>query len=413
MSNTLSALRQELGLVLGGCKTGTTTATGDSTSVIDTTNFTDSYMNANFYDGHYLIMTSGDRATEIRRVSSYSGSAGDFTLADALTGAPGASKTFEVHSYDPARLKEAINRALGRMYYWTYAYPTLVADGDMEGSGVTDWTTSTCTATKETTIVKYGTQSLKTVTSGASGYARTASMSVTAGNTYYCEVTVRPDTYNVTLVAYDATNAANITTATCTGREWKRLWIQFSIPSGCTQLQLWLQSTENPATTYWDNLILQHIDDHRLALPSWLTETGNVVTVERRIGDRTQASGVYYVDEEHWYRLQPQPTVEEDRTAVNQFYLQFTSAVADKPLRALCVRPYASLSSDTSTTMAPKEWVVAGALVELMRMQVLKAPGNETGEFKNQMSAWKKDFERLCRTYQPRVPVVVRCPWDE
>lgn len=397
----------------GSCKTGTTTAAGDSTSVIDTTNFTDSFMNANFYDGWYLIMTSGDRSGEIRRVSSYSGSAGDFTLADALTGAPGSSKTFEVHSLDPADLKSAINRVLeSRMYYWTYAYPTLVTDGDMETSGASNWTGSSASATKETSAVLYGTQSLKITNSGANGYARTASMSVSPGDSYYCEVACRPDTYTGTLIAYDVTNAANITTvAYASGREWKTLWINFSIPSGCYQLQIRLQGDDAAAVIYWDNLILQKLNATRLALPSWITEGGNVLEVQRRVRARAEASGVEYVNEELWDAL-PRFSVDQDRTAVNAFHLQLPYTISDRPLRLKCVRPYSTLSADSSTTTAPKDWVVAGAILELLRMNVLRAPGSEESEWKSQINAWKKDWMRLCRAYQPKAPERVRSPWD-
>ncbi len=94
MSNTLSALRQELGSVAGSCKAGTTTAGGSSTTIVDTTNFVDSYMNANYYNGRYAVLTAGTYAAQIRRVNSYAGSTGTITVADAHGGAPGTPVTF-------------------------------------------------------------------------------------------------------------------------------------------------------------------------------------------------------------------------------------------------------------------------------------------------------------------------------
>lgn len=397
---------------MGGCKTGTTTAAGDSTSVIDTTNFTDSDLNANYYDHHYLIMTSGDRSGQVRRVSSYSGSAGDFTLSDALTGAPGSSATFEIHAYDPAELNNAINRVLPRLYYWTYFYPSLAADGDMETSGVTNWTGSSSTPTKSSTVAKYGAQGLVSTNSGGNGYIRTASMSVTVGDNYYCEVAVRPDNFEVSLVAYDVTNGTAIKTITHTGREWIRLWANFNVPSGCSQIQIRLQATSASAITYWDNLILQHIDERRLALPSWVTEGEQVISVERRFFDRNLTSGVSYLDEERWYKLVPQPGTEEDRTAVSPFYMQLPNAVGDRAMRFLCVRPYDTLTTDSATTTANKEWVVAGAVMELLRTKRMQGPGSQVGDITSQINAYRKDFERLCRLYQPRIARPMRSPWD-
>lgn len=413
-TTTRSALRQELGLAIGACKAGTATGNGagGGTTIVDTTRFTDSYANAQLYDGRYALLTSGTYSGQVRRISSYAGSTGTITVADAYGGQVASGVTFEIHSYDPALLDAAINRALPRLFYWTDFYPTLVTDGDMEASGVTNWTGSSCTPTKETSVVKYGTQSLLASNSGPNGYTRTASISVSPGDHYRLEATVRPDNYQATLIAYDVTNAANIATVSYTGREWKRLWLDFSIPSGCRQMQVWLQGDNLNAAIYWDNVILQHYDEKRLALPSWVTEDGMVRAVERRLGWRSETSGVDFVDEERWQELWPAPRVEQDRTAVNPFYIQLPWVMGNHVLRAVCVRPYATLTTDSATTTADKEWVVAAAIMELLRAQVLKAPGAETGEFKNQISAWKKDFQRLCRKYQPKVQSRLRSPWD-
>ena len=417
-TTTRSALRQEVGLISGTCKAGTTTGAGDSTSVIDLTNFADSYMNANFYDGWYCIITSGTRAGEVRRITSYAGATGDFTLADALTGAPGASVTFEVHSLDPAEINNAINRALARCYRWAYFYPSLVSDGDMEASGTTGWTGSSSTPTKSTTIAKYGAQSLVSTNSGANGYVRTASMDVTPNDFYYVEVAVRPDNFSTSLVVYDVTNSAAITLTTAaasSGREWKRLWSSFQIPAGCEQIQIRLTATSAEAVTYWDNLILQKIHHRYLALPSWVTESGQVVQTQwlpRSRTDTTETSGCDFVDEEDWTELVSQPDVEQDRTAVNPFYLRLKEGAGYHPYRVLCTRPYDSLTADTGTTTAAKEWVAMGAIIELLRMGVLRAPGSQEAEFKAQIKGWKTDWMRLCRIYQPKVQKWARSPWD-
>lgn len=419
MSVTLATLRQELGVVAGGCKIGTLTSIGNAggTTMIDTTNFADSYMNASYYNGRYAILTSGTYSGQIRRVSSYAGASGTITVADAYGGQVASGVTFELHAIDPTELKNAINRVLARMYYWTFAYPSLAADGDMETSGTTDWTVSSSAVAKETSVVKYGTQSLKVTNSGANGYARTASIPCTPTDMYHVTAVVRADNFTASIVAYDVTNSAAITlttTPSTSGREWKRLWTSFQIPSGCEQFQIRLTGADAAAIIYWDNLLVQQVNKTRILLPSWITEAGNVVEVQSHYRTRTdpENSGVDFIDEESWSPLLPRPRVEQDRTAVNPFYLQFDDTIGYQGYRALCVRPFTSLSADSSTTMAPMEWVVAGGILELLRTGILRAPGNQEAEFKSQINAWKKDWMRLCRVYQPHVEQRMRSPWD-
>ena len=420
-TTTRSALRQEVGLIAGSCKTGTASAAGAAggTTIVDTTNFTDSFANANFYDGWYAIATSGTYAGQVRRVSSYAGATGTITVADAFGGQIASGVTFELHSYDPAELNNAINRALARCYYRTYFYPSLVTDGDMETSGTTNWTGSSSAATKDASVVKYGTQALVSTNSGANGYVRTASISVTPNDYYYVEVAVRPDNFAVSLVVYDVTNSAAITLSTAaasSGREWKRLWANFQTPSGCEQIQIRLTADSATAITYWDNLILQKVHHRYLALPSWVTESGNVAQVQYRGRGRTdtaETSGCEFLDEEDWLPVTPGPDVEQDRTAVtNALAIRLPSQAGYSAYRAKCVRQYDSLTSDTATTTAATEWVAMGAILELLRMGVLRAPGSQEGEFKSQVNAWKRDWMLLCRKYQPKLQQRAKSPWD-
>ena len=116
MSTTLATLRQEIGFDLNECHTGTTSSP-TTTTFIDATLIDYGGSGDEKIEGAWVLVTSGDQAATVRRVSSYDDETGKVTVSRAWT-SPGAGATYELHTrLSPADLHRCINAGLGRCFY--------------------------------------------------------------------------------------------------------------------------------------------------------------------------------------------------------------------------------------------------------------------------------------------------------
>lgn len=105
-------MRQELAKEMGMYASGTTTAAGSSSTVVDSGKIV-SISNTNQWRGGWLKMTSGAANGEVRNISDYAIGTGIFTVTPVLSGGSGSSATYEVYrDMSPTDLDEAINDAL-------------------------------------------------------------------------------------------------------------------------------------------------------------------------------------------------------------------------------------------------------------------------------------------------------------
>lgn len=150
---------------------------------------------------------------------------------------------------------------------------TLVTDGDMESSGVSDWTAvSTAAHTKTAATFPLGERVLVVTDSGsAGGYARSVNISVEATGTYYLEaVGYGVDASDAaTLVLFDVTNNAAITLSESVidRMEPERLRNTLSMPAGCKEVQIRLTCTSASDVIHWSYVIFRKTDSKELVLP--------------------------------------------------------------------------------------------------------------------------------------------------
>lgn len=113
MSTAKSTMRQAISKKIGEYISGACDASCTDTIIYDTdlSEYEDDELN-----DRYLIMTSGDEAGEMRRISDFLSSTGEVTLAAALSGSPSATETFEIHTIRPSRIHDAIDRAIQAVY---------------------------------------------------------------------------------------------------------------------------------------------------------------------------------------------------------------------------------------------------------------------------------------------------------
>jgi hypothetical protein len=295
---TLPVLRQKAAAKIGPFLQGTVGSL-TTTTVVDAAShklLRSSGQSSQKWVPSYLLRPAAVTASGVDRlrvVASYNPVTGTLTHGGPVyTDVTATSETYELHPYlDPddhySGLLAAINNALTKKLYYriTRCPLTLVPDGDMETSGVTNWTATTlATNAKATTAgtVFWGTQSLHTVTNAANGYDSSDAINVIEQQGYYAEAICRAAnaTSTPSLIIYDFTNSAVIDTITASDilggvsdkqMEWISLNVGFTAPSGCKQIKLRLAGTENGADIYWDSVTLLPQAQRQVVLPSWLT----------------------------------------------------------------------------------------------------------------------------------------------
>ena len=179
-TTTKKLLRQYVSERIGDYRSLTTSGSGSTTTVVDTSlkNYSET---DDAFRGWYVLITSGSAAGEIRRVkgsSGYTASTGTLTVVLAFGASIGSSITYELHRYDPTEIHSSISQAIRDVYpilYRGFRDESIVVDNilgntDLQlfaSSTFTSWTHSVGTWTQETGIVRNGLQSAKGVASGA------------------------------------------------------------------------------------------------------------------------------------------------------------------------------------------------------------------------------------------------------
>ena len=410
--STRSSIRQAVSPRLGLYVSGTTDATGGSTTtVVDTdSDVTNSYISAQKFVGSWVLLTSGTDSGLERQITTYVNT-GTLTVGRAWSGATVAqSVTFEVHSILSAtRINECIDRALRRMTYETLFFPTLVTDGDMETSGVGSWTASNSAAlTKSTTAayVLYGTQSLRVANAEATGGAISTYVEVYPNTTYIVQAYVKVASGTARLRAFDRTNTVAIDSVTSTEAPWSRMQLTFTTPSTCQSLSIDLMGDEATADVYWNKVLLFEHADLRHLLPSYYSYPYQVREVYQLWDTQaaTTSNGVYKVGKPSYVRvdgwaLETDPVA----NATDSIILPLTPSGSWVPVIKM-LRTHAALSADTTTTAAPDEWVEAEVAIEILKEKIKEVSGADKKNWQIELAKWGRIARGLRDIYVPKYP---------
>ena len=401
MATSLENLRLELARQTNSLLA---TGTADGATV---EHIRDSVINSRYRDpmelvGAYALITSGDRDGDKRIVDLYGPDEGALYVDQDFSATPGTA-TYEIHKYDPALLDLCINYALTHRWYPYPVLLTMVTDGDMETSGVSNWTDSSSTSTKSTTAANIwrGAQSLRVANSGAGGYTRTASVNVLTGTSYMASAFVRCDAGTADLVVYDATNSASIDHETSAERDWVLILFTFTTPPTCKQLQIRLTGTESTADCFWDDLVLAPQSGRRFWPDSTVTERFQIRNVKGWRGGDTISGRSYEargVQEFEWGNAD----TEYDPTSAHPVSVALRRPHGGHyPLWADTKRSYAELTTDAATTAANPDWVVAWAAVELYnRLKAGTVDRATKAEYEQERGDWMARAIAYDRGYQ-------------
>ena len=262
---------------------------GGTTTVVDTGKLQSSQFNAQEWVGGWVrIVTTTDAAApvgEIRTVTTYAPATGTITVDPAFSANLTAGDTYELWKYPhPQDVLDMID-TLMREDIWLPSWATLseVPDGDMEQSGVSDWTDTNASSVKVTSEPALsGERWLEVTASSAGGYSSTFSFGVEPGGSYYTGALVMPiGAYTGELVAYDVTNSVNIKSVTSDRRYINGVGFDFTVPATCYQIALHLVGQEINSVVRWDDIMLWGYNAPDIALPWWVKNKDQVKGIFR------------------------------------------------------------------------------------------------------------------------------------
>ena len=291
------------------------------------------------------------------------------TVKLAFSASPVDTQEYELHrKVRPSTINDRLDVILGLLRQNVLLPVTIVADGDMEASGVSDWTGINATPLKDTTFVRRGRNSLKVTASAADGYVLSSSAYLPGGT----ECILEADVYitagdSVKLLLRDQTSDETIGTAMESDEEgWVHLEGRFTLPATCKIVGVHAIAQGNGDVIYFDHVTLWPTYDQGIELPSFLEFVYDVkelfyLPVGTGLAGSTNV-GAYRINEgspQFYAHYSP----ERDDTAVvsARFYVE-----GSRPPNALWLKgrkPYPAFSGatdalkDVDTTQAHKNVV--------------------------------------------------------
>lgn len=391
MSNSRRTIRRELYDAVPGLGFSGTADSLVGATLTDTFQFRDATVGANYYRGMYMYRPDLSTDDRVRKITSVATATGVVTVTGASY-ADTAELDYEVVGVmHPDELNACIDRALRRVFYELQVPLTAIVDGDMETSGVSNWTASdgSITPTKETSgdLVLTGTQSLKLVSTSATNYLSSNRVGVDPDEPFFLSAVVLATTGNGKLSLWDATNTALIGEVAFTEWEhWRQVWLTGTTPSTCREIQVRLYSQSASTTHYYNHVVFYGRNHYSYEAPSWLDEQYKLLKLrEARYmsaldqptitagtgvsvgGGMNSATSKTYHD---W--LQPSMfSLDPLHVDVNPYTVQLLKPIPTNELWLQGKRPFSdagTLSADTSTTNAPLAQLLAYAKDEVARV---------------------------------------------
>lgn len=384
-----------------------------STSVVPIAQIRHGNTSTQKYVGSWVYIYAGTEAGEERQVVAYNptkaATYGTISVQRPFDAALDTTSQGVIYPgpLSPTDLIRLINRALRRLRRQRTLPLTLVADGLMESTGTTAWTASNAMLAKvaTTATVSEGAQALSVTNSGVDGEAQSTTIPVNPGEHVFVEAAVRvgntSGSHTATLVAYDATNGAAITSESTSHRARTPLSLDFHIPNDCTELQFRLRGSAADTVAYWDEVIAWRPEDRQFALPADVEAFDQPLAVYERItrNDNSAAASPRSVE----YRLLGSARVLADPTAATPYLLDIARVGWNphNPLLVECLLPYPELETDTATTLADPDKVLLRARGLAFAMLAKEGPHEDRKKYE----AWAREVGAAVAgdiTRQPR-----------
>ena len=406
-----------------------------ATTIVNT-RLADSNKPSTFYKGYSAWRGGAATAADYHRwTTTLSGSA--LTIAGAdYTDLTLGTEVIELWQYGPTpeEILRSINRGMRRVYFDLDIPLTLPTDGDMETSGVSNWTAvAGGVPTKVTTASAnyWGTQALNVTTAAAGDGVASVAISVNQAEPLYVAALGRLSSGGATaqldLNLYDATNSALFGTAVgSTEREWQLLWRRENMTATGKSLTVRLLMSGATATFQSAGVFIYKTRDTWMNLPTSANEGFKITGISQLRCQTSRDTGVLDAMTPELVPLEygRDYTFAHNQASINpyRFYTvhgqTIGDLVANGPLFLHVRRPYADLgsgnafSSEGSGSVCPIELGVPACCVDLLET-VYRGRMPETERqmrLKEMKNAWAANDEARPES-RPAVSATVRTGW--
>ena len=413
----IKRLFRETGLGTYGSATS-----GSTTTIVDTGKLKSTQYNDQEWVGGWARISkdAGGAAaapeTEVRPITTYDPETGTITVNPAFSAAVAASDEYELWANpNPSEAMDVLDDILTEdVYVPAWEILTELPDGNMEQDNTTSWSDTNATGAKATTNPMEGVRYLTVTDSGsAGGYSQSVTMNVEAGKEYYISGAIRCEdaSTSATLLAYDITNSADITSKTVSPLYMGRVWFMFTAPSGCKAIAIQLTTVEASKVTDWDSICLYPMGAREITLPWWVKEREQVRGVFNLTANEITTS---LLESTLRGYLDPRWDVQDSSHGNNRLKLVGTNgAVMSSPLYIYGIRNALAYANDNSDGKFVPEYLLLSKLAHRVYVGLAKRPGNSSNtkrQYEIDAAFWDLEQKKASAAHADRLEIIMGSP---
>ena len=229
---------------------------------------------------------------------------------------------------------------------------------------------------------------------------------VSPGESLLVWAPVYGDQQGAQLTLYDVTNGAGIETARHDEEGWGLLLFTATVPEGCLEVDVHLETITASGTTYWDHVGLLKQGEVFLNAPSWVDRSQEFIDLlELPVGNSLTSDNA-----DNAFRMWTQPSQEfhnREHIEAHRGVIPLRLQLSQRPSGPLFVRgkrTFPALSADTDETEADEKAVRYGSLFHAYQ----KLGKDYAGE----MMYWGDKFYKRRRRTEGRPRVTQVSPYN-
>lgn len=307
---------------------------------------------------------------DVAKIHQFDPAAGTLTFSPTIGTVNATAGTVDGHyevwpDINPDAVDAYINDILNAVIHEGFIPLTLVTDGDMEDSDLTNWTVVNnapgTTDAKATSPFKVGRQAIHGVATAADQGRRSARIPTTPGQQFNISVPVKVDVGSVDINFVDATASANIKSTTVTDTAAVEVRYTAAAPADCEIVHIEYQSNANLDDFFIGPISILKTDDRRYSVDSTTLDFADdiIAAYELPVGPTAIVSDTFLAFTEEWEQI---PITKRDAERDGLPITASAALTLTRPIYLKVHRRYPSLTADTGTTRAHKLMVVNGAL---------------------------------------------------
>lgn len=383
----------------GWGQTGTTTAAGSTTTLVDATRLLSAQFSNREWIGGWVRFIDGDLAGTIVSITGYTPATGTITFP-TQSAAPGSAVRYELWRtpVPPSLFLNALDTLMKRdVWLPTMCFLTELPDGDMEQVGTAYWTAADATLAKVTSGRGiFGKQAMTVATTAAGGYAA-VTLGVTPGTSLYVGAVFTPADVSVVntgfISIYDITNSVELRRLTTSAKVPMLVIDEVTIPSTTARLRVALGSEENGVTGIWDECIVIDPLSADVALPSWVSSVAQVRGIHRWEPVQVGRADYEYAPE---FRGMENANFDYvvDRFQDGIVRAALRQGVLSRPHWMLGVRNETAFASDSEEKFVSEAWAVAGLAATGYDIVISRAGHTDTGPMIERKNYWQGEWRR-------------------